>query len=117
MNKCLVCGHEWKFKKRNDCSTNNSRNCPKCQSYNWDHGNNVPCYCCNRNLLTPLIHHKNGDHFDNSKSNRIALCSDCHNAVHHNISKPKRQRKTGLRRNNKINKDILDKINQLKGSL
>jgi len=116
MNRCLCCGYEWKFKKRSDCSTNNSRNCPKCFSYIWDFGNNTKCYCCEKTILNPVLHHKNNNHFDNSKTNRIVLCKVCHDAVHHNISKPIRARKTGLRRN-KINKKTFEKINELKGYL
>ena len=113
MNKCLCCGYEWKSKKRSGCSTNNnSRNCPKCFSYIWDIGNNAKCYCCGKTILNPAVHHKNGNHFDNSKANRIAICNFCHLAVHNNISRPKKSKRTGMRRYAK--KKIMDKINELK---
>lgn len=115
MNKCLCCGHKWRFKKRSDCSTNNSRNCPKCFSYIWDIGNNVKCYCCEKTILNPAVHHKNNNHLDNFKTNRIAVCKFCHASIHQNMSKPKRPRRTGMRRN--ANKDIIGRIKELQGFL
>jgi hypothetical protein len=98
MNECLCCGYKWKFQIKINNSTNNSRNCPKCFSYYWDVGNNVKCFCCEGTLFFPLIHHKDGNHYNNLKDNRIVLCKYCHCSVHHNIGKTKSAKKTGVRR-------------------
>ena len=86
-------------------------------SYIWDIGPNAKCFCCNKTILNPVLHHKDGNHFNNLANNRIALCKTCHNAVHHNIDVPTRKRKTGLRRINIIDKKTKDKIIELKEGL
>jgi len=44
------------------------------------------CEVCERTLITPIFHHKNGDKGNNSKDNILRLCLDCHTAIHHKIS-------------------------------
>jgi len=118
-NTCKECGFKWRFKKRFDCSTNNSRNCPNCFSYCWDFGLNVSCYCCQKIVLVPLVHHRDGDHFNNSKENRTPLCFICHGAIHKNISPPNFSRKTSLRRITKANKEkgAIKRIMELRGEI
>ena len=75
---CKCCGHEFKRSK-------SPVTCKVCNAHNWDFGDNVPCQVCGRLLLVPTIHHINGNHKDNSKLNRMAICTDCHTAIHNGL--------------------------------
>jgi len=76
IRNCKVCKHSWESNLIFPTS------CPNCHSRNYDHGNNLKCRICQKNVLIPHIHHVDGNHKNNKEENRIPVCSLCHRAIH-----------------------------------
>jgi hypothetical protein len=75
------------------------------KSYQWKNGRWIyrkiaeeygidltKCQICKDEKIRTVIHHINGNKFDNSIKNLAVLCYSCHNNIHFfNIHKPKEQ--------------------------
>jgi hypothetical protein len=113
---CLVCGYSWKVKrwiKKGDKLIYYPYGCYMCGATNWDFGNNVSCYICNKKVLQPQIHHKDKNRENNSKENRVALCSTCHQRLHHGMKELVYYKKGNRELFRKINdkrKEILNEV-------
>lgn len=78
--KCNNCNHEWIPRLENP------RECPKCKSYLWnrkiDFKSIRKCEVCKRHFHKLVCHHIDGNPKDNSPSNMIFICEDCHKYIH-----------------------------------
>ena len=86
--ECFKCGHKWLPRVKQP------RCCPKCRSRYFHEKGYTKCAICSKNFLRMSVHHINGNHEDNRKSNLIRICIFCHTAIHKGIG---RQRKQGIR--------------------
>jgi len=76
MKKCKVCGHKWKPRK------DYTRFCPHCTTPLWEEGYNQKCGVCDRIIMIPEMHHKDGNVKNNHPNNKIVLCQTCNKIVH-----------------------------------
>ena len=84
----------------------------------WDVGNNVKCFCCNKTVFSPCVHHRNGNHKDNRKENRIPVCISCHGFIHTPESNPRNSRGSHRHRSyNSLSGYVLEKITKLRDEL
>jgi len=113
---CLVCGHKWYTRKKGvyplQCSY------PDCHSPIWDVGHNVKCFCCSKTVFSPMVHHRNGNHKDNRKENRVAVCSSCHGFIHNTPWNNRNTRGSKrFRGYNYLSEEIKEKIEKLREEL
>lgn len=114
---CKVCGHKWIKQSRKKTSEKGRLRCPSCYSHSFDKGENIPCELCHRLVMVPFIHHIDGNHLNNLSENRMAVCFDCHSAIHNGISS--RRTSSGKCRRKRArcyihDSELLLKINQLR---
>jgi hypothetical protein len=64
------------------------------------------CQICKEETDKPVIHHINGNYFDNERKNLSILCHFCHNAIHDNPNRKKTQFKKG----HEVSKEVREKI-------
>jgi len=64
------------------------------------------CQICKEKTDKPVIHHINGDYFNNKRNNLCIICHFCHNAIHDN---PHRKL-TRFKKGHKVSKEIRKKI-------
>ena len=88
--------------------------------YNWKGGNRCTakrmakeygmdfehCQICKENIDKPVIHHHNGNYYDNRRCNLCILCHFCHNAIHDNPHRRETQFKVG----HKVSEETRKKI-------
>ena len=105
-----MCSYEWIPR------TDNPKECPKCKRMDWNIEKELVCKVCGRGLITPIIHHIDGNHKNDKKSNRITLCTDCHIAIHFEMGSKSKGRK-GKRRDYMNNIEVIEKIEKLQSKL
>lgn len=84
MKRCKVCGHQWKSR------IDNPLRCNKCKSLFWNKSE-TNCEVCNRTIISPTIHHIDGNHKNNIGTNLMVVCQSCHNGIHQGIGKNNRR--------------------------
>ena len=86
--KCLSCNYTWKSWSKDKEKLPYS--CSTCKSNRWDFEPETKCFFCNKLPLIPSIHHRDGNHKNNIKENRILLCYKCHAKLHNGIKEYKK---------------------------
>jgi len=93
IKKCCKCGEE--YRRSNNCKFI----CPVCKGGNYPRSyyrnkkiilerDNYKCQCCNTGNKSELIvHHIDCDKSNNSPSNLITLCGQCHMSLHGRFDK------------------------------
>ena len=105
--KCLKCFHEWIGR------VDNPRDCPNCKTTYWNRDEYSRCEVCNKNILSIIKHHKDGNHSNNDPENVINLCRHCHLSVHIGIKEKKDKMRTTIKGYLK-KPEIKEKLNELR---